>query len=271
MTINLISGTISVLLVATFGYVSYQFNVLDFQGFIAATAIGCAVVFLGGIQWFILLVSFLTIASITTKYRYEQKTKLHSAQENKGARGWRNVMANGGIAILCSFGYSFTNLIIFEMMFLGAVSTAAADTLATELGLLSPHEPRLITALSQRVHRGVSGGVTLLGESAALLGSSSIAIVASVIGFSELPPLQLWVISLTSGFLGSIFDSFVGATLQSQYECPICSAETENRVHCNCITRLKRGYAFIDNNHVNLGSTAVGSLIAMGLFMIGVQ
>ena len=271
MTINLIQWTISVLSVVTFGYISYRFNVLDLQGFIAATAIGCTIIFLGGIQWFILLASFLIIASITTKYRYDQKTRLRSAQENKGARGWRNVMANGGIAILSSLGYGFTNLIIFEMMFLGAVSTAAADTLATELGLLSPNEPRLITALGQRVQRGVSGGITLLGESATVLGSFSIAIVASVIGFSGLSPFQLFMISLISGFLGSIFDSFIGATLQSRYECPICSEETENRIHCNCLTRLKRGYAFIDNNLVNLGSTAVGALIAMGLVIIGIQ
>ena len=270
MMINLILGIISVLFVVGFGYLSYRFNVLDLQGFIAATAIGCTVIYLGGIQWFILLASFLIIASLTTRYRYEQKIKLHSAQENKGARGWRNVMANGGIAIISSLGYGFTNLVLFEMMFLGAVSTAAADTLATELGLLSSNEPRLITALSQRVRRGVSGGVTLLGESATLLGSFSIAIVASGIGFSGLPPLQLWVISLLSGFLGSIFDSFIGATLQSRFECPICSEETENRIHCNCFTRLKRGYAFIDNNLVNLCSTAVGSLIAMGL-MLGIQ
>ena len=271
MMINLIPGTISVLFVVTFGYISYRFNVLDLQGFIAATAIGCTVIFLGGIQWFILLASFLIIASITTRYRYEQKTKLHSAQENKGARGWRNVMANGGIAILSSLGYGVTKLASFEMMFLGAVSTATADTLATELGLLSSNDPRLITALSQRVRRGVSGGVTLLGESATLLGSFAIAIVASVIGFSGLPPLQLWMISLISGFLGSIFDSFIGASLQSRYECPICSEETENRIHCESFTRLKRGYAFIDNNLVNLGSTAVGALIAMGLLMLGIQ
>ena len=271
MMINLIPGTISVLFVVTFGYISYRFHVLDLQGFIAATAIGCTVIFLGGIQWFILLASFLIIASITTKYRFEQKTKFYSAQENKGARGWRNVMANGGIAILSSLGYGLTNLGIFEMMFLGAVSTAAADTLATELGLLSSNEPRLITALSQRVRHGVSGGVTLLGESATLLGSFAIALVASVIGFSGLPPLQLWMISLVSGFLGSIFDSFIGATLQSRYECPICSEETENRIHCNGFTRLKRGYAFIDNNLVNLGSTTVGAATAMGLLMLGIQ
>ena len=233
MMMNLVQGIISVLSVVTFGYISYRFNVLDLQGFVAATAIGCTVIFLGGIQWFILLAAFLFIASITTKYRYEQKTKLRLAQENKGARGWRNVLANGGIAILTSLGYGFTHLNIFEMMFLGAVSTAAGDTLATELGLLSPNKPRLITALSQRVQRGVSGGITLLGESATVLGSFLIAIVASVIGFSGLPPLQLWLISLLSGFLGSIFDSLIGATLQARYECIVCSEETENRIHCN--------------------------------------
>lgn len=270
MTENLILWTISALIVVTFGYISYRLNVLDLQGFTAATAIGCAVIFLGGIQWFILLASFLIIASITTKYRYDQKTVLYSAHEKKGARGWRNVMANGGIAILSSVGYGFTNSVIFEVMFLGAVSTAAADTLATELGLLSVNEPRLITALRQRVKRGVSGGVTLLGELATLLGTFLIAIVAAVIGLGGLSPLQLWVISLISGVLGSIVDSILGATLQGRYECPICSQETERRTHCNCLTSLKKGYAFIDNNFVNLGSTAVGALIAMGLIMLGI-
>ena len=78
------------------------------------------------------------------------------------------------------------------------------------------------------------------------------------------------VISLISGVLGSIVDSILGATLQGRYECPICSQETERRTHCNCLTSLKKGYAFIDNNLVNLGSTAVGALIAMGLIMLGI-
>jgi uncharacterized protein (TIGR00297 family) len=270
MTINLIPGAMSVLIVLTFGYISYHQNLLDLQGFTAATVIGCTVIFLGGIQWFILLVSFLIFAGITTKYRYEQKNELHAAQEKKGARGWRNVMANGGIAIISSLGYGFTHSVVFEAMFLGAVSTAAADTLATELGLLSENEPHLITSLRQRVKRGVSGGVSLLGETASLLGSFLIAVVASIISFSGLPTPQLWVISLISGFFGSTFDSILGATLQSRYECPICSVVTEKRIHCNCPTNLKKGISFIDNNLVNLGSTAFGALVALWLLALGI-
>lgn len=270
MTTNLIPGALSVLTVLIFGYISYRQNLLDFQGFTAATVIGCTVIFLGGIQWFILLVSFLIFASITTKYRYEQKNELHTAQEKKGARGWRNVIANGGIAIISSLGYSFTNSVVFEMMFLGAISTAAADTLATEIGLLSETEPHLIISFGQRVKRGVSGGVSLLGETASLLGSFLIAVVATIIGFSGLPTLQLWVISLVSGFFGSTFDSILGATVQSRYECPICSDVTEKRIHCNCPTKLKKGYSFIDNNLVNLGSTALGALVALGLLILGI-
>ncbi len=270
MTTNLLLGAMSVLVVLIVGYISYRQNLLDFQGFTAATVIGCIIIFLGGIQWFILLASFLIFANITTKYKYEQKNQFQSVQAKQSVRGWQNVVANGGTAIISSLGYSFTNSVAFEVMFLGAISTAAADTIATELGLLSENEPHLITSLRQRVKRGISGGVSLLGETASLLGSVLIAIVASMLGFGGLSNLQLWGISIISGFFGSTFDSLLGATLQSQYECSICTKVTEKRIHCNCPANLTKGYSFIDNNLVNLGSTAFGAVVAWGVLVLGI-
>jgi uncharacterized membrane protein len=55
----------------------------------------------------------------------------------------------------------------------------AADTFSSELGILSPHAPRLITSLTLRkVPRGTNGGVTLVGLAAGLLGSLVIVTAA---------------------------------------------------------------------------------------------
>ena len=89
---------ISVTLVAGLLLVSKLRDMLDLSGMLAAMAVGLTVSLLGHWTWLIILVVFLFVASIATKWRFEEKRALSIQESNEGARGWRNVMANGAAA-----------------------------------------------------------------------------------------------------------------------------------------------------------------------------
>ena len=89
---------ISIALVAGLLLVSKLRDMLDLSGMLAAMVVGLTVSLLGHWTWLIILVIFLFVASIATKWRFEEKRALSIQESNEGARGWRNVMANGAAA-----------------------------------------------------------------------------------------------------------------------------------------------------------------------------
>ena len=259
---------ISIIVVIIIVVTSHKIGIMDFMGVIAAGSIGVSIIILGGWEFFIVLLSFLFIAGIFTKYKYEKKRKLGVAEGKGGARSWQNVLANSVVASFFAIAYglapSFKALIAG---FLGAVSTSMADTLATELGLLSSSEPKLITNWSKRVKAGTSGGVTLLGEAASLFGVLIIALVAWFVGFTN-PSILSVLVSMLAGFLGCTLDSLLGATIQATYRCSVCGKHVEKKEHCERPTLSVKGIKVIDNNVVNLISTIFGGSIAFLVHLI---
>jgi uncharacterized protein (TIGR00297 family) len=251
---------------------AWKAHILDRWGAITAFLIGFVTFVFpaDGWKWFIILLVFLVVSSYTTHYKYQVKRKKGFAQEKGGARGWPNVAANGVIAGLLVL---LTPLFPRELLlaaFLGAVATANADTLATEIGLLNPTDPRLITDLRKVVPAGTSGGVSVLGELAMLFGALLIGIAAGLLGMTGNPGWPLGVLTGTAiiaGLAGCSLDSVIGATVQGIYRCQVCSKITENRRHCGSPSILLRGHKIIDNNLVNLIATIFGAVVAV-LFLI---
>jgi uncharacterized protein (TIGR00297 family) len=96
-------------------------------------------------------------------------------------------------------------------LFLGAVATAAADTVASEVGVTAK-TPYLITTF-ERVRPGTNGGVTLVGELAAGIASLVIGLVAFVLGVAD--PAMLPV-TVAAGLVGTNADSVIGAVLENR-------------------------------------------------------
>jgi uncharacterized membrane protein len=66
-----------------------------------------------------------------------------------------------------------------------------------------------------------------------------------------------------AGFVGSVVDSFLGASVQAVYLCPSCGVETENRVHhCGSEAKRLRGIGVINNDVVNVAATLSGAIVA---------
>jgi uncharacterized protein (TIGR00297 family) len=254
---------------------AWKGRILDSGGAITAFLIGFATFVFpaDGWKWFLVLLVFLMVSSYMTHYKYQIKRRKGFAQEKGGARGWPNVAANGVVAGLLVLFTPFLPQEQIQLVlaaFLGAVATANADTLATEIGLLNPTDPRLITDLKKVVPAGTSGGISIFGELATLFGALLIGIAAGLLGMTGNPGWSLSVLigtTMIAGLAGCSIDSVIGATVQRIYKCRVCNKITENRRHCGNPSIPLRGHKVIDNNVVNLIATICGAIVA-ALFLV---
>ncbi len=241
---------------------------LSSSGALAAAFTGGLIFGLGGLPWAIVLLTFFISSSVLSKL-FENRKHTFSEKFSKGnQRDWGQVLANGGLGTL---------LVILHiwrpgqnwpwLAYIGALAAVNADTWATELGVLNPQAPRLITS-GAPVERGTSGAVSLWGSLASLAGAALIGLAALVV-----KPELGWLVVVAAavgGIAGSFFDSFLGATIQAIYFCPVCQKETERHpVHtCGNPTSLVRGWPWLNNDLVNLACSFVGALIASLLWLL---
>jgi len=136
---------------------------------------------------------------------------------------------------------------------------------------LNPTPPRMITDLRKRVEKGTSGGISLWGTGASLLGSSLIALLAVLLSPTGTLNTGHWLLITFAGLAGSLFDSFLGATVQAMYYCPADNKETEKHpLHtCGTHTIHIRGWKWLNNDWVNFACAAFGVLV--GLLAIAIS
>jgi uncharacterized protein (TIGR00297 family) len=247
---------------------------LDKSGAVAAVLSGGLIFGLGGLPWAVLLLTFFISSSILSKAFSKRKQAFMEKFSKGSQRDWGQVMANGGLG---------AGLVLLHTLlpgetwpwiaFAGAMAGVNADTWATELGVLSPIPPRLITNWAQ-VERGASGGVSWMGSLSALAGAVLVASISALFP-SELLSMGakfpgLIVAAGIGGLCGSFFDSLLGATVQAIYWCSSCSKETERHPHhlCGTLTTHLRGWSWLNNDWVNFCASIIGALISLGIWML---
>jgi uncharacterized protein (TIGR00297 family) len=202
-----------------FGTVAYALGTASVTGMLTGIVLGLLTVVLGGYAWFVVLIAFYGVGGLSTKFRYEEKRARGVAEENDGARGSGNVLSNSAVALAAVVGYAASPTLIdlpptlFLFAFAGALSTALADTLSSEIGGVYD-EPRLITT-GRRVPPGTDGAVTWQGELAGLAGASLVAAVSLAL-FDSVGLVGALVVCL-GGVAGMTVDSLLGATLEGAY------------------------------------------------------
>lgn len=245
---NLEAGLLSFTFCLLLTTIAYRRQVLTKGGTVAAFVIGLIIGILGDVTWLLLLLFFLVSSFAATKYKFALKEAMGVQEGKKGERGTMNVLANGVApmvaAILSTFATPWIPLEWTSVIFLSALAVAGADTLASEIGVLS-EKTRLITTL-KRVKPGTNGGVSLLGQVCALAASLYTALIgwfvlffiSSQLGLTVTLPRESWLmfVPVTVGFLGCQLDSLLGATIEM------------------------RGW--IDKKGVNLVATSLGGVLA---------
>ena len=85
---------IGIVVIAALSLLSVRIRVLDAPGALTGALISFASLLAGGLSWLFMIIAFVLIGSLLTRFRYEYKMKLGSAQEKGGRRSWQNALAN---------------------------------------------------------------------------------------------------------------------------------------------------------------------------------
>ena len=249
---------------ALVAYLSYRIKFLTPSGAMTTFLLASVIFGFGGVKWTVPILTFFVLSSILSKLGKPIKQQFNLVFEKGSQRDHAQVLANGGIAGLLMIIYVLYPRPEIYFYYLGALAAAMADTWATEIGVMVGQKPRLITSLKE-VPAGTSGGITVAGFTGAFLGASFLAFS----GIWFLPenyllhhvPIILFAVIL-GGLLGCTIDSYLGATLQVQYQCGVCGKITEKRSHCQTNpTTAVAGIAWVNNDLVNFVNTLFGSLV----------
>jgi len=143
--------------------------------------------------------------------------------------------------------------------------------LASELGILSKSPPILITTF-KLVPPGTNGGLSVLGTVASLVGGFIMGLTLAITlaienpvcrqdWVTELVPLLLW--GAAAGGLGSLIDSFLGATVQETRQSSKTKRILPDEVRTTVTERpiVINGMDILTNNQVNLLSSILTSYL----------
>lgn len=184
---------------------------LDLPSVVVTLTISYLILTTRNFEWFAILFAFFAFAYLSTK--------VHSLLKPKEAHEQRttdNIISNSLVAFMSAlFGFPY--------VYLGSISAGLADTMSSEIGMLSKSRPVLITNPRKKVPAGTNGGITLFGTFAAFMGSVIIASLAyyfapgffSVIG-AETNPIKMFFAVAIAGILGSFTDSIFGALFENK-------------------------------------------------------
>lgn len=225
---------------------------LTLPGAVAALLMGTFMAAWSGWGGFAALCVFFALGVGATRLGRRVKEARGIAEARGGRRGFGNVAANGGMALLCAFHARqaggpdvFAALgvlpVIALVALIAALATAAFDTVSSEVGKAFGRTTWLVTTF-RRVEPGTEGAISLEGT---LAGAFAAAIVGCV-GLPWMLGSGGWIfvpLVVFAALVGTTFESVVGA---------LCEREG-HRVH---------------NDLLNFANTVVGALTAAGILLM---
>ena len=199
------------LLVAAAAAAVYRKKLTPAAGF-TGVLVGLAVYAGGGYPGLLLLALFFVLGTVATSWKKDKKLVFQNNAAHQSTRTPGQVIANGGVAALAGIlALLFpTHQLLFQLMIAASLSSATADTLASELGMV--YGRRFFNILTWRPdQRGQDGVISIEGTFAGIAGS---IIIAAAYILTTHPNAILALIIIVAGTFGNLIDSLLGALFE---------------------------------------------------------
>jgi len=174
-------------------------RILDKWGILLAIIMGTIIWVFGGLNYLALMLSFLFLGVIATRYEHDIKRDMGIYEHE---RGWENVLSNG----LAPTIFAALSPVIGPVPFMASLAATTSDTFASEIGVLGKGKPLSLENLKE-VKPGTSGAISMMGTIASLVGATLIGILGMFL--FETSPLTALFIGV-AGFIGSFVDTIFG-------------------------------------------------------------
>jgi len=173
------------------------------------------------------------------------------AHKEENGRTTIQVLANAGPAILLLL--LVKDQILARNLLITVFAIALADTMSSELGK-KWNGATFDMCSMKKMKPGLSGGISIEGSLAGLLGSFIMAVAAFIYDI----PFKLFITILVIGFIGMLIDSYLGSVAQGKYLKGDKITESGKR------EELISGFHWLNNELVNLLSIMITIAIAFG-------
>lgn len=243
---------LSILLSSALAGLAIWKKALTLPGTALAWGMCLAICFFGGLPAFLILaVTFL--GTVAADKLAGKRADPNALRRKSGRRDAVRVLCNVGVgtAMILLYGLSVIRgkpRYRFFLAYVAVMAESLSDSLASKIGPLS-HGKTIDICTFRQTSVGLSGGVSLAGSIAAMIGAVAIGLLSLL--FSGLGWRNASLVALI-GFAGCLFDSVLGSTAQVKYRCPVCGMVTERDCHCGVPGELESGWRCVSNDAVNI-------------------
>jgi uncharacterized protein (TIGR00297 family) len=166
----------------------------------------------GGFTGLAMMTAFFILGTAATAWKKAAKAAIRANAAPETARSAGQVIANAGVAaiagLLIVLAPAYSPLLL--VMMAASLASAAADTLASELGMV--YGRRFYHILTGRPdEKGLDGVISLEGV---LIGMAAAAIIALIYAIGQGWNKGIFLLIILSGTLGNLTDSLLGALFE---------------------------------------------------------
>ncbi|MFB9841681.1 DUF92 domain-containing protein [Mucilaginibacter ginsenosidivorans] len=158
-----------------------------------------------------ILTVFFISGTLATSWKKQDKIRFKAQSDQSASRNAGQVLANGGVAAIMGLLAIFIpqQTYLLGLMMAGALASATADTLSSELGMVYGRSFFNIITLKKET-KGLDGVISLEGLLIGIIGSALIAAIYSQGHLSHMT--FIWIIC--AGTIGNLADSVLGAVFE---------------------------------------------------------